>query len=93
MIELYSHQEESVVSNLNKIIDRLKKPTRSNAPDPDTFASPGFKTFAIPEPPLHLHLSTLHPLRWQPYQEILSTYFIKKSQPSSPSLRNHPNSD
>jgi len=50
MVEFYNQQEESA-SDLDKIIDRLKNPRRSNAPDPETFTSPGFKTSISLSPP------------------------------------------
>jgi hypothetical protein len=57
MVEFYSQGKESV-SDLDKIIDRLKNPKCSNAPDPETFASPGFKDFKIPEPPISASISS-----------------------------------
>ena len=82
MVEFYSQQEESV-SDLEKIINRLRNPKHSNAnaTDPETFASPGFKTFAIPEPPYTCIYQLSNPSKWQPYQGILSAYFIGNPSP------------
>ena len=80
MVKFFSQQEEST-SDIDKIIDRLKNPRRSNAPDPETFTSPGFKTFDIPEPPYICIYQLSNPLKWQSYQEILSAYFISNPSP------------
>ena len=80
MVEFYNQQEEST-SDLDKIIDRLKNPRRSNAPDLETFTSPGFKTFDIPEPPYTCIYQLSNPLNLQAYQEILSAYFISNPSP------------
>ena len=80
MVEFYNQQEEST-SDLDKIIDRIKNPRRSNAPDPETFTSPGFKTFDIPEPPYTCIYQLSNPSKWQSYQEILSAYFISNPSP------------
>jgi len=63
---VYNQQEESA-SDLDKIIDRLKSPRHSNAPDPETFTSPGFKTFDIPEPPYTCIYQLSNPSKWQSY--------------------------
>ena len=80
MVEFYSQQEKSV-PDLDKIIDRLQNPKRPNAPDPETFASPGFKAFDIPEPPYTCIYQLSNPSKWQSYQEILSAYFISNPSP------------
>ncbi len=80
MVKFYNQQEESA-SDLDKIIDRLKNPRRSNAPDPETFTSPVFKTFDIPEPPYTCIYQLSNPSKWQSYQEILSAYFISNPSP------------
>ncbi len=49
MVEFYSQLEENI-SDINKIVDRFKNPKRNDF-DAETFTSPGFKTFKIPEPP------------------------------------------
>jgi len=80
MVEFYNQQEESE-SDLDKIIDRLKNPRRSNAPDPETSTSPGFKTFDIPEHPYTCIYQLSNPSKWQSYQEILNAYFISNPSP------------
>ena len=86
MVEFYNQQEETT-SDLEKIIDRIKNPRRSNAPDPETFTSPGFKTFDTPEPPYTCIYQLSNPSKWQSYQEILSAYFISNPSPIRRSSR------
>ena len=79
MVEFYNQRQESV-SDLDKIIDRLKNPKRSD-PDSENFTSPGFKTFKIPEPPYICIYQLSNPNKWQSYQEKLSAFFVSNPSP------------